>query len=85
MDCLFRCEGETMAKPWERQPWFERYRIALLETDSLALPARIETAEAAIRSRMAELGRRDKQELDALRNALSILPWLIEEETKKWV
>lgn len=78
MDCVFRCEGETVAKAWECQPWFERYRLALLETDARALPARIETAEAAIRTSMAELGRRDTQELKALRNALSILQWQIE-------
>jgi len=67
-----------VAKPWECQPWFERYWIALLETDALAPSARIETAEAAIRTRMAELDRRDTKELDALGNALSILQWLIE-------
>jgi hypothetical protein len=44
-------------KPWEQQPWVDSYRLALIETNAAKMPARIEAAKAAVKSRIDELGR----------------------------
>jgi hypothetical protein len=54
--------------------WKILYRAAMLELDTEALPHRIEAAQAAIRSRMAELeGSQAGTEASQLQDALNML------------
>jgi hypothetical protein len=70
-----------MTRPWETQPWFELYRLAVLETDGTKLPDRLHAAKAAIKERLAELGDlHDIPEMGALRNALAVLQLLEKHE-----
>jgi len=71
-----------MTRPWENQPWFELYRLAVLETDQTKLPDRLQAAKTAIKERLTELGNmHDIPEMGALRNALTVLQWLEKHET----
>jgi hypothetical protein len=70
-----------MTRPWETQPWFELYRLAVLEADRTILPDRVHAAEVAIKARLAELGdMHDIPEIGALRNALAVLRLLEKHE-----
>jgi hypothetical protein len=44
-----------MTNLWEKQPWIEPYRLALVETNLAKMPVRIETATSAIGMRLDEL------------------------------
>jgi len=69
-----------MTRPWEYQPWVEPFQLAVLEIDSARLTKRIETAESAIRARLADIGMRDSRESAALRDALKVLSLLAKHE-----
>jgi hypothetical protein len=65
----------VMTRPWERHPWANVYRIALLEVNPDQMPARIRVAKSVIRTRVAEVGKsqRHEPELKALEDALKVL------------
>ena len=71
-----------MTRPWEDKPWFEQYQLALLESDPAALPYRVRVSEAAIHSRVEELGygESDQREMIALNDAVNVLRVLLEHE-----
>jgi hypothetical protein len=68
-------------KPWEQQPWVDSYRLALIETNTAKMPARIDTAKSVIESRIEELGRYGDgaAERVALTDALNALRFLTQE------
>jgi hypothetical protein len=72
-----------MTEPWEEQPWIEPYRLALVETNPSKMLDRIETAKAAIKSRIEELTRfvDGAAERGALMDALNALRFLTQEST----
>jgi hypothetical protein len=61
--------------PWERQAWFEPYRLALTEGNKAQRLARIELAKSKIGDRITELRGRmgGAAELGALKDALTAL------------
>jgi hypothetical protein len=65
----------------EQRSWIEPYRLALMETNAAKMPDRIETAKAAIKSRIEELTRSvdGAAERDALMDALNALRFLTQE------
>jgi len=67
-----------MTQPWEQRPWVDSYRLALMETDASKMPDRIETAKAAIKSRIEALGRFvcGAEERVVLMNAMNALRFL---------
>jgi len=63
-----------MARSWEREPWAEMYRVAMLEMDVDRVPSEVETARSAILARIDELdSKKENQELGPLVNALKML------------
>jgi len=73
-----------MTNSWEKQPWVESYRLALMETNATKMPARIDTAKSAIKSRAEGLGRSvdGAAERGALMDALNALRFLTQEGTR---
>ena len=72
-----------MSRPWERQPWADPYRAAILEFDTARLSTRVEVARKAIDLRIAELWctrQKDTGEMDALQDALHVLRLLEKHE-----
>ena len=68
-----------MTRPWEPQPWVEPYQLAVNEMNGAELPERIQIAESAIRTRLAELTKsREALELEPLHDALQVLSLLRE-------
>jgi len=80
--CLLAGPGNsTVSRPWEHHHWVEPYRAAVLERTSTKVAARISAAESAIKARLADTKLPpDKQELDALQDALRVLFLLNKEE-----
>jgi len=80
--CLLAGPGSaTVSRPWERHHWVEPYRAAVLEMTSTKVAARISAAKSAIKARLADTkAPPDKQELDALQDALRVLFLLNKEE-----
>jgi hypothetical protein len=70
-----------MTNSWEKQPWIERYQLALIETNLATMPVRIETATSAIGMRLDELRNSvaGTPELLALDGAVRFLRCLIAE------
>jgi hypothetical protein len=67
----------------EQRPWIEPYRLALMETNASKMPDRIETAKAAVKSRIDELGRSadGAAERVVLMDAMNALRFLTQEST----
>ena len=72
-----------MNTPWEQRPWVDSYRLALIETNAAMMPARIEAAKAAVKSRIDELGRSvdGAAERAVLMDAMNALRFLTQEGT----
>ena len=67
--------GGSSGYDWERHPWANVYRIALLEVDPNEILARIRVAKSAVKTRIADVGKSQslEPELKALEDALKIL------------
>lgn len=72
-----------MCEPSEHHPWAEAYQLAVLESDSVKLSSRIETAKSAIALRIDELSELTNlaaftPELNSMNKALQVLRLLAE-------
>jgi hypothetical protein len=61
-----------MPRPWEHQAWYEKYVLAVSETNPSKMLERIVEAQSAIMSRMIA-SETDTLQRDALEEALKVL------------